>query len=154
MHMTFIFLSVQFLRYVSSKPLQQTGQPMNQPKRILLIDDETVTTFGYTRVLQEPGIEVDSAHTLKEAEQLITEKTYDAAIVDLRLSNSVEIEGLTCVRLLRDKQRNCRVIVLTAYGDKRLREETIELGVALFLEKPMSPARIRETLKGVGIYNN
>ena len=126
---------------------------MNQDKRILLIDDEEVITFGFSKVLQEPGVQIDCAHTLEEAQQFIAAHQYDAAIIDLRLSNSIEIEGFSCIRLLRASQQNCRIVVLTAYGDKRLREEAKELGVALFFEKPMEPEKIREVLLGFGIYS-
>lgn len=126
---------------------------MNKDKRILLIDDEEVITFGFSKVLQEPGVEVDCAHTVEEAQNCIAAHKYDAAIVDLRLSNSIEIEGFNCIRILRDSQSNCRIIVLTAYGDMRLREKAKELGVDLFFEKPMEPERVKETLKTFGIYN-
>jgi CheY-like chemotaxis protein len=127
---------------------------MNKDKRILLIDDEEVITFGFSKVLQETGVQIVCAHTLEEAQQCIAAHQYDAAIIDLRLSNSIEIEGFSCIRLLRSCQQNCRIVVLTAYGDKRLREEAKELGVALFFEKPMEPEKIREVLLGFGIYNN
>ena len=127
---------------------------MSQDKRILLIDDEEVITFGFSKVLHEPGVQIDCAHTLEEAQTYIAAHQYDAAIIDLRLSNSIEIEGFSCIRLLRSCQQHCRIVVLTAYGDKRLREEAKELGVALFFEKPMEPEKIREVLLGFGIYNN
>ena len=127
---------------------------MNTSKWILLIDDEEVMTFGFKKVLQEPGVEVECAHTVEEAQTAIATHQFDAAIVDLRLSNSIEIEGFVCVRLLRESQQNCRIIVLTAYGDMRLREEAKALGVDFFFEKPIVPESIRETRKDFGIYKS
>lgn len=127
---------------------------MNECKRILLIDDEEVITMGFALVLKERGVEVDCAHTFEEAQKCIAAHQYSAAIVDLRLSSSVEIEGFTCIRFLRGNQNNCRIIVLTAYGDKHLREEAKALGVDMFFEKPMEPEKIREVLKTFGIYDS
>ncbi len=127
---------------------------MNKTKRILLIDDEEVILFGFSKVFKEPGIEVDCAQTLEEAQGFIKAHVYDAAIVDLRLSNSAQLEGFECVRQLRSSQDECRIIMLTAYGDNASWEKSEELGVDLFLEKPIEPAIIRKTLKTFGIYGN
>lgn len=127
---------------------------MNKGKRILLIDDEEVITFGFSKVLEEPGVEVDCAHTAKEAKNCIAAHRYDAAIVDLRLSSSTELEGLNCIRLLRSCQKDCRIIVLTAYGGNSFRKQTLDLGADFFYEKPMEPEKIREDLKAFGIYSD
>jgi two-component system, response regulator RegA len=127
---------------------------MKKTKRILLIDDEDVILFGFTKVLQEPGIELDCAQTLEEVRSCIAVHKYEAAIVDLRLSNSMEMEGLDCVRLLRSSKDECRIFVLTAYGDNKIKDEAEALGVDMFLEKPIEPSIIRKTLKTFGIYDN
>lgn len=127
---------------------------MRQNKRILLIDDEEVITFGFTKVLQrKPDIEVDSAQTVEEAIKLINAHQYVAAVVDLRLSNSIEIEGFKCMRLLHSTQSNCRIIVLTACGDDYLREQANMLGADLYFLKPTEPEKIMEVLTEYGIYN-
>ena len=45
-------------------------------KRILVIDDEEAMLFGFTKVLQSPEIEIDTAQTLYEAKQFIHDKKY------------------------------------------------------------------------------
>lgn len=127
---------------------------MNTSKRILLIDDEEVITFGFTKVLKEPGVEIDCAQTLEEAQQCIANNHYDAAIIDLRLSDSTRMEGFDCVRLLRVCQSECRIILLTAFGDNGTREQAKACGADLFFEKPMGPEAIRDALKTFGIFAN
>jgi DNA-binding response OmpR family regulator len=124
----------------------------NKSKRILLVDDEEVILFGFSKVLTEPGVNVDCAKSIEEAKKLISTQSYDAAIVDLRLSNSTKLEGLDCVKLLRDTQDDCRILVLTAYGDNDSWEKSESLGVDLFLEKPIEPHIIRKTFTTFGIY--
>ena len=136
------------------KVLQEPGVTLNTGKRILLIDDEKVISFGFTKVLEEPGVEVDCAQTLEEAQNCIAAHHYDAAIVDLRLSDSTEMEGFDCIRLLRSRQSACRIIVMTAYGGNGFKDQAIALGVDLFFEKPIEPEKIRETLKTFGIYGD
>ena len=125
---------------------------MEKAKRILLIDDEDVIVFGFTKVLQEPGVELDCAQTVEEAQNCIAAHQYEAAIVDLRLSNSTKMEGFDCIRLLRSSHKDCRILVLTAFGDNMSRDKAEALGVDMFLEKPMEPETIKKTLKIFGIY--
>jgi two-component system, NtrC family, response regulator len=127
---------------------------VNKAKRILLIDDEEVISFGFSRVLQEPGVEVDCALSLEEAQNCIAAHHYDAAIIDLRLSNSTEMEGFDCIRLLRSRQSACKIIVMTAYGGNGFKDQAKALGADLFFEKPIEPEKIRETLKTFGIYDD
>jgi DNA-binding response OmpR family regulator len=144
----------------SAKVLQEPGaeadcagyQTKNKDKRLLLIDDEEVITFGFSKVLQEPGVEVDCAQTVEDARKLIAAHQYDAAIVDLSLSNAVEMEGFELIRLLRSCQSECKIIVVTAYGGNGFKGQAEVLGVDLFFEKPIEPEKIRETLKTFGIY--
>ena len=95
---------------------------MKKGKRILVIDDEEVISFGFSMVFKEPGVEVDCAQSVEDVQKLIAVHHYDAAIVDLRLSDSTEMEGFDCIRLLRSSQGKCRIIVLTAFGDDEVRE--------------------------------
>jgi DNA-binding response OmpR family regulator len=137
-----------------SKVLEEPGVTLNNDKRILLIDDEEVITFGFSKVLEEPGVKVDCAQTLEEARKCIAAHHYDAAIVDLRLSNSIEMEGFDCIRLLCSHQSACKIIVMTAYGGNGFKDEANALGVDLFFEKPIEPEKIREILRTFGIYGD
>jgi two-component system, response regulator, stage 0 sporulation protein F len=125
---------------------------MENKKRILLVDDEDAILFGFSKVLKEPGIELDCAQTLDEALKLIGNHQYDGAVIDLRLSNSTELEGFACIRQLRSRQKKSRIIVLTAFGDNHSWERAEDLAVDMFLEKPVEPEALRKTLKTLGVY--
>jgi len=124
--------------------------PIN--KRILLVDDEEVITFGFSRVLAAPEVAVDLAHTVNEAQALMSANRYDAAIIDLRLSNSTEMEGFDLVTYLRSRQKACRIMVLTAYGEDGIRAQAMAAGADLFYEKPIEPESIKNILRSYGIY--
>jgi DNA-binding response OmpR family regulator len=121
-------------------------------KRILLVDDEEVILFGFKQVLSGPDLRVDTASNVNEARSLAGKNSYAAAVVDLRLSNSTVMEGLEVIALLKSTQKNCRIIVLTAYGEDEVRRKTIEAGADLFLEKPVDPNIISQNLKTLGVY--
>ena len=115
-------------------------------KRILVVDDEEAMLFGFTRVLQSPEIDIDTAQALSEATKLINDKKYNVIVADLRLTNSTEMEGLDIIRFAKEKQPECKVIVLTAYGEKDTKEKVHALGADFYFEKPVSPKNIKEII--------
>jgi DNA-binding response OmpR family regulator len=121
-------------------------------KRLLLVDDEEVILFGFGQVLAEPGLQIDTARTAEEAKALVRENSYHAAVLDMRLSDSTEMEGLELTAFIRSHQKDCRVIVLTAYGDDTVRLKALDAGADLFLEKPVGPAQIKTNLRALGVY--
>jgi DNA-binding response OmpR family regulator len=120
-------------------------------KKILLVDDEEVILFGFRQVLSEPWLQVDTASTAGEAEALARENAYAAAILDMRLSNSTDLEGLALVPFFKKNRKECRIIVLTAYGDDTIRSQAFEAGADLFLEKPVDPETLKGALASLGI---
>jgi DNA-binding response OmpR family regulator len=128
------------------------GAAMNgEKKKILLIDDEEVILFGFRQVLTEPWLQVDTASTVAEAKALFEKNIYSAVIVDMRLSNSTAMEGLDLVPYLKTIQKNCRIVVLTAYGDETIRRKAFNFGADIFLEKPVDPEVLKKNLTALGI---
>lgn len=123
-----------------------------QKKKILVIDDEEVILFGFKQVLTEPGVEVDTAITPEEVTALLEKNSYSAAIIDLRLSNSTDMEGLEIIPYVKKNQKNCRIIAFSAYAEESIVHKTLESGADLFMEKPVDPEMIKKTLGFMGIY--
>ena len=115
-------------------------------KRILVVDDEDAMLFGFSRVLQSPEIIIDTAQTLIEAKQFINKNKYHVIIADLRLTNSTEMEGMEIIRFAKEVQPECKLIVLTAYGEKDTKEKVHALGADFYFEKPVSPKNIKEII--------
>jgi two-component system response regulator HydG len=123
-----------------------------QKAKILLVDDEDTILFAFQKVLLEPGIVIDTAQTLEDAASLLRERAYRAVIADLRLSSTATTEGFDVIQLARGTQADCRIIVVTAYGEESIREQVFELGADYYLEKPVSPHRVKEVLRAMGVY--
>jgi DNA-binding response OmpR family regulator len=121
-------------------------------KRILLVEDEVAVTFAYRKVLQSSHVVVDVAGDLEGALALVKSNTYDAAIVDLRLSGADTLHGLTIVKTVRDLQKECAIIVVTAYGDGETRRAAHASGAHRYLEKPVSISELQELLVELGAY--
>ena len=119
--------------------------------RILLVDDEEAILFAFKKVLSTPSMVVDTAQTFSEALKLLEYKSYMAVVADLRLTGAATKEGFEVIREAKRIQSDCRVIMMTAYGENGTREKVAQLGADLFLEKPVSPQKVKEILQSLGV---
>jgi DNA-binding response OmpR family regulator len=120
-------------------------------ERILLVDDEESILFAFKKVLSGPSVVVDTAQTFAEALNLLQYKSYMAVIADLRLTGAETKEGFEVIREAKRIQSDCKVIVVTAYGEDGTKEKVAELGADFYLEKPVSPQKVKEALQSMGV---
>jgi DNA-binding NtrC family response regulator len=118
--------------------------------RILVVDDEDVVLFAFKKVLSGPGIVVDTASSFKDAWKLIQFRSYAAIITDLRLSGIEIKDGLEVIKETKRIQTECKIIVITGYGESDTREKVFKLGAEIYLEKPVAPEKIKELLQSMG----
>lgn len=113
-------------------------------QRLLIIDDEQPIRFALARYFGSLGCLVDTAGTVEEAEALIAGERYQAAIIDVRLDQ--HNGGLALARLLRARNPETKLLVLTAYGSPALEAEARGHGADAFLNKPKPLADIAMVL--------
>jgi DNA-binding response OmpR family regulator len=120
-------------------------------ERILIVDDEEAILFAFKKVLSASSVTIDTAQSFDEALNLLQYKSYSAVIADLRLTGAATKEGYEVVREAKRIQTDCKVIVVTAYGEDGTKEKVAELGADLFLEKPVSPQKVKDVLQSLGV---
>lgn len=121
-------------------------------KRILIADDEECLLIAYKKLLAGNGVEIDTAQSASDAQTMLGTYQYSIIIVDLRLTNSNEMDGLDIIKIAHHLHPDCTIIVLTAYGDYQIKQNVINAGAAYFLEKPISVLAIRDLLNNLGVY--
>ena len=100
---------------------------------LLIVEDDVVFARTLVRSFERRGYEVIVAAGLVEVEMLLTTRTPDYAIVDLKLSHS---SGLTVVERLHAHAATTIVIVLTGYASIATAVQSIKLGATSYLAKP------------------
>jgi len=111
------------------------------PKRILIVEDEANIMESLAFLLRRDGFEVstmpDGARAMGEAERV----SPDLMILDVMLPN---LSGFDVLRDLRahDGLSATPVMMLTAKGQTRDRDQAEQLGADLFMTKPFSNAVI------------
>jgi DNA-binding response OmpR family regulator len=116
--------------------VKSVGKSAIEKGSVLLLDDEDsilVPTATYFRSL---GFNVDTARETEEAEALIEHRTYDLAVLDLRVGPVGGAAGLEVLREMRRRQSATSVIVLSAYISPEVEAEAWALGADGVLCKP------------------
>jgi len=120
-------------------------------KQVLVVDDETTILLAFKKILQKPGINVDTAESIDDVKGLLNKTCYDAVIADLRLSGISGEEGLEIIRFVKERNPNTKIILMTAYGSQDVMKRAYDLGAAFYFEKPVSVNVLKDALKNLGV---
>ncbi|HTU20041.1 MAG TPA: response regulator [Gemmataceae bacterium] len=106
---------------------------------ILVVDDEADTCRNLSDILTDLGYQVDTALNGFAALELVRQKPYDVALLDLKMPG---MDGLTLYRELRKLRSSTVAIVVTAYANKATTEEALAAGAWQVLAKPVDLERL------------
>lgn len=110
-------------------------------KSILVVDDEKNIRMTVSQALEALGMPVQTAINGEEALQKLREKAFGLVFLDLKMPG---MEGMDVLRRIKEDWPKTRVIIITAHGTIASAVEAMKLGAADFIQKPFSPAEIRE----------
>ena len=106
----------------------------DQRPTILLIDDDERFLKSLAQRVELRGFETLTALNVTDALEIARKSRIQVAVVDLRLP---DMDGLVAITKLKEIQPDIRTILLTAYGDDKLREATEALNSAYFDKQDM-----------------
>ncbi len=113
-------------------------------QKVLIIDDDPVVLQLASGILRKKGFEVHSAKEGQAGLQLLQDKNPDIVITDYQMPGMSGIDVLSKIREVDD---SIPVIILTAYGDASLTIRSMKTGAFDFIEKPINPKELLETVK-------
>lgn len=111
--------------------------------RILVIDDEPDLRTLYELTLLREGFRVETAGSLQEGWQLLTEHRFDVVITDMRLPDGM---GMELLQRVRANHRSERCVVITAYGSAENAVESLKAGAFDYLTKPVDLKQFRAVI--------
>ena len=127
----------------SSQPLQREAKRLptrTQTVRILLVEDEPVTSQVFARALQRNGHHVRVAKDGMQAIHALRDETPDVVVLDLGLPTMPGIEVLR--RLREGSSASVPVIVVSGASERMLKHGRELLQPGAWLEKPLRPAEL------------
>lgn len=102
---------------------------------VLVIEDSKTMNNIISKKLQSLGFKVDSAFTLKEADEFLSKNKYELIILDLHLPDG---EGTDLIMDIQAVSAGTKIIVLTSTKDEYLREELFKYGILDYIVKDKS----------------
>ena len=116
--------------------------------RVLIVEDERKIALFVQGGLKECGFVVDVVHRGDEALEVILDNRFDAVVLDIMLPGR---DGLSILRILRQRSNAVPVLILTARGAISEKVEGLDLGADDYLAKPFSidelAARLRALIR-------
>lgn len=117
---------------------------MDKHPKILVVDDDETIRTTMKAILQDEGYAVDLAATGKEAIQKTQEKTYNVALLDIRLP---DMEGVELLKLLKDGVPRTRKIMVTGYPSMQNAISALNKNADAYLLKPVDVEKLLNTVK-------
>ena len=119
---------------------------MNE-KTLLILDDDAPLRNRLCRAMETRGFDVIDAGTVSDGIDLVrkTPPAYD--LLDMKLD---DVTGLSLVPELRKKRADCRIIMLTGFGNIATAVAAVKAGALDYLPKPADPDQIAAALLHTG----
>lgn len=124
------------------------GQERGDRLRILVVEDNATLANGLAAVLKGSGYAVDMVGDGASAIAVLATERFDLVILDLNLP---EHDGLEVLRVMRARQHDASVLILSARGAADERVKGLNLGADDYMTKPFDvgelEARVRALLR-------
>jgi DNA-binding response OmpR family regulator len=99
----------------------------------LLLEDDQVLSQEIIKFLNIKGISCEGVFTGSHFLKRIEAEKFDTFLLDI---NMPEISGLEICRKIREKNQDCAIIMITAYGDIKNKSDAFNAGADDYLVKP------------------
>lgn len=113
-------------------------------RRILVVDDDRQMVRTLCDVLRLRGWDAEGAFSGEEALDLVRQKPYSLALMDVRMAG---MNGVEAMKAIRASRPDLRVILMTAYTASELLAEAEREGAVRVLAKPVALPSLLEMLE-------
>ncbi len=128
-------------------PLERNIMPSQM--RILVADDQPDVLEAVRLLLKREGFKTETAESPAQALQMIENRDYDAAIIDLNYTRDTTSgqEGLDLLAKIQALDGMLPVIVMTAWGSVDIAVEAMRRGARDFIQKPWENERLSSIVR-------
>jgi signal transduction histidine kinase/CheY-like chemotaxis protein len=114
--------------------------------QILIADDNEINLILLANLLELEGCAVDSAINGQQALNLINQKEYQMAFIDL---NMPVMTGLELAKALRQLRNPLKLVAISAYADESKKSEAFQCGFNYYLTKPIDEDQLFNLIKTI-----
>jgi two-component system response regulator GlrR len=103
--------------------------------QVLIVDDDQMMAKTLADVLAYRGHRAITAHSAREALAHVESTTFDCVLSDIRMP---EMNGLTLYQEMQRRHGEIPVVLMTAYSENQLVQESLRSGVIAVFTKPIN----------------
>ena len=103
--------------------------------KILIVEDEDILRISIGDDLKEEGFDVSLSKSPILALDLLVKEEFEVALVDYKMP---EMNGIELLKKIKERQPDCTVIIMTAFGTIQTAVEAMRLGAYDYITKPFS----------------
>ncbi len=117
---------------------------------VMIVDDQEIIRQSLEMMLSsKPGIHVSATATDgRDAIAKVRMKHPDVILMDIRMPG---MDGIECLKIIRELNKNIKVIILTTFDDDEYIYESLKYGANGFLLKG---TKMAEIIKAIEVVNN
>lgn len=108
--------------------------------RVLVVDNDKSHAQAMAETLERVGYNCTVATSGPEGARMIDQDSFDVVITDLVMN---EVDGEEILRRAKETLPDCEVVVVTGHASVPKAVEAMQQGAFNFLEKPLTPDRLR-----------
>ena len=113
------------------------------PAVLLVVEDDKDMRSLLCDELWGEGYQLREASNGEEGLAAVRQAAPDLIVTDLKMPSG----GFDYVHRLRDSVPDCPIIVMTAFGDARTKEEAVKSGATAYFDKPVRLSELKATVK-------
>jgi two-component system, response regulator, stage 0 sporulation protein F len=112
--------------------------------KILIVDDQYGIRILLNEVFQKEGYTTYQAANGMQALEIVRKHQPDLVLLDMKIPG---MDGIEILKRLKEIDPDIKVIIMTAYGELDMIQETKELGAIMHFAKPFDIDDLREAVK-------
>ena len=112
-------------------------------KSLLILDDDDPFRGRLARAMEKKGFIVKEAKSVEKGLKIASNTPTGFAVVDLRLEDG---SGLEVVKTLHKSKKECRIVMLTGYGNLPTAVAAVKAGAIDYIAKPVDADDVEAAL--------
>lgn len=129
----------------STSPLDASDAAQETRCRIVIADDHPIFLEGLQRLLQTKFDVIGTASRGDALVDLVVESAPDLVVTDYSMPG---LTGVQAVKALKEREINCKVIMLTMHEDVEYALEALELGIDGYVLKRAASSELISAING------
>lgn len=117
---------------------------MNNPAKLLVVDDEKIALTNLVHILKKEGYQVTGAHSGLEAVKLLEKEAFDLVLTDLKMAR---VDGFGVMEKSKELYPDIEVIIITGFASIDSAIETMKKGAYHYIAKPYKLDEVRKVVK-------